>query len=127
MLVFFVKQKTAYDMRISDWSSDVCSSDLAVEQLRHGRPGVGLGPRAAAQGDQRAGLFDTGREQAARAVVLEAAAVEADAGGQPDRTRVVKGQRVSVCGDISVSHIINKKINDTLKYNQITTKTTNKR
>src|SRR3546814_9516854 len=25
---FFVKQKTAYDMRISDWSSDVCSSDL---------------------------------------------------------------------------------------------------
>src|SRR3546814_14002266 len=28
MFVFF-KQKTAYDMRISDWSSDVCSSDLA--------------------------------------------------------------------------------------------------
>src|SRR3546814_10484188 len=26
--VFFFKQKTAYDMRISDWSSDVCSSDL---------------------------------------------------------------------------------------------------
>src|SRR3546814_8078008 len=25
---FFVKQKTAYEMRISDWSSDVCSSDL---------------------------------------------------------------------------------------------------
>src|SRR3546814_3391622 len=28
MLFFFVKQKTAYEMRISDWSSDVCSSDL---------------------------------------------------------------------------------------------------
>src|SRR3546814_3880024 len=28
MLCFFVKQKTAYEMRISDWSSDVCSSDL---------------------------------------------------------------------------------------------------
>src|SRR3546814_19141327 len=27
-LIFFVKQKTAYEMRISDWSSDVCSSDL---------------------------------------------------------------------------------------------------
>src|SRR3546814_7870941 len=27
-LVFFFKQKTAYEMRISDWSSDVCSSDL---------------------------------------------------------------------------------------------------
>src|SRR3546814_18823913 len=30
--VFFFKQKTAYEMRISDWSSDVCSSDL-VERL----------------------------------------------------------------------------------------------
>src|SRR3546814_9220799 len=29
-LVFFFKQKTAYEMRISDWSSDVCSSDLVV-------------------------------------------------------------------------------------------------
>src|SRR3546814_7960052 len=27
-LFFFFKQKTAYDMRMSDWSSDVCSSDL---------------------------------------------------------------------------------------------------
>src|SRR3546814_7929983 len=27
---FFFKQKTAYEMRISDWSSDVCSSDLVV-------------------------------------------------------------------------------------------------
>src|SRR3546814_4783287 len=26
--IFFFKQKTAYEMRISDWSSDVCSSDL---------------------------------------------------------------------------------------------------
>src|SRR3546814_5786208 len=29
-VVFFFKQKTAYEMRISDWSSDVCSSDLAL-------------------------------------------------------------------------------------------------
>src|SRR3546814_3406009 len=28
--VFFFKQKTAYEMRISDWSSDVCSSDLCA-------------------------------------------------------------------------------------------------
>src|SRR3546814_7032473 len=28
VFVFFFKQKTAYEMRISDWSSDVCSSDL---------------------------------------------------------------------------------------------------
>src|SRR3546814_20183300 len=30
--VFFFKQKTAYEMRISDWSSDVCSSDLVARQ-----------------------------------------------------------------------------------------------
>src|SRR3546814_2489548 len=29
-IFFFFKQKTAYEMRISDWSSDVCSSDLTV-------------------------------------------------------------------------------------------------
>src|SRR3546814_8455093 len=29
-LLFFFKQKTAYEMRISDWSSDVCSSDLSI-------------------------------------------------------------------------------------------------
>src|SRR3546814_3993082 len=29
--MFFFKQKTAYEMRISDWSSDVCSSDLLAE------------------------------------------------------------------------------------------------
>src|SRR3546814_2977992 len=32
--VFFFKQKTAYEMRISDWSSDVCSSDLRFLQQR---------------------------------------------------------------------------------------------
>src|SRR3546814_13964879 len=31
--VFFFKQKTAYEMRISDWSSDVCSSDLGAAIL----------------------------------------------------------------------------------------------
>src|SRR3546814_8576785 len=39
VVVFFFKQKTAYEMRISDWSSDVCSSDL----LRSQRNLVGAG------------------------------------------------------------------------------------
>src|SRR3546814_10507723 len=35
-MFFFFKQKTAYEMRISDWSSDVCSSDLqAAEAVAH--------------------------------------------------------------------------------------------
>src|SRR3546814_1589613 len=34
LLFFFFKQKTAYEMRISDWSSDVCSSDLyGIEKI----------------------------------------------------------------------------------------------
>src|SRR3546814_20339379 len=36
LVFFFFKQKTAYDMRISDWSSDVCSSDLAATCPRGG-------------------------------------------------------------------------------------------
>src|SRR3546814_1028748 len=32
-IMFFFKQKTAYEMRISDWSSDVCSSDLHLRDL----------------------------------------------------------------------------------------------
>src|SRR3546814_3737740 len=54
-LFFFFKQKTAYEMRISDWSSDVCSSDLSPTSSGGGheaapaagcRPGrTGLGGR----------------------------------------------------------------------------------
>src|SRR3546814_5916436 len=40
---FFFKQKTAYELRISDWSSDVCSSDLRLlHRLDHVGDGVGL-------------------------------------------------------------------------------------
>src|SRR3546814_8327196 len=35
-VVFFFKQKTAYEMRISDWSSDVCSSDLQPRAVVRG-------------------------------------------------------------------------------------------
>src|SRR3546814_4669440 len=34
---FFFNQKTAYEMRISDWSSDVCSSDLNEDSIAYGR------------------------------------------------------------------------------------------
>src|SRR3546814_11153440 len=39
---FFFKQKTAYEMRISDWSSDVCSSDLFARPVTRKRPGESL-------------------------------------------------------------------------------------
>src|SRR3546814_3199542 len=45
---FFFKQKTAYEMRISDWSSDVCSSDLGCRIIENRR--------------RRSGLSGTGRK-----------------------------------------------------------------
>src|SRR3546814_5288553 len=39
--IFFFKQKTAYEMRISDWSSDVCSSDLNAKLPKNGVPAEG--------------------------------------------------------------------------------------
>src|SRR3546814_7052003 len=44
-MIFFFKQKTAYEMRISDWSSDVCSSDLGsrVQTVALGDRLVGVG------------------------------------------------------------------------------------
>src|SRR3546814_20591687 len=51
-LFFFFKQKTAYEMRISDWSSDVCSSDLMRRDVGclQFDDGIVLGTRIARQG-----------------------------------------------------------------------------
>src|SRR3546814_5499380 len=44
LILFFFKQKTAYEMRISDWSSDVCSSDLTklIRVIPSGKRLIGL-------------------------------------------------------------------------------------
>src|SRR3546814_6398391 len=47
LFIFFFKQKTAYEVRISDWSSDVCSSDLS--QPRRALPLVRLDARRPAR------------------------------------------------------------------------------
>src|SRR3546814_8016144 len=57
-LRFFFKKKTAYEMRISDWSSDVCASDLLIHD---GIPPVGsgngeLGPAASFEGTLSRGI-----------------------------------------------------------------------
>src|SRR3546814_6136939 len=51
---FFFKQKTAYEMRISDWSSDVCSSDLLVlvSSLAAREPGLSHYAASKAAGEQ---------------------------------------------------------------------------
>src|SRR3546814_16709085 len=60
MCFFFFKQKTAYEMRISDWSSDVCSSDLG------GRPGRAPVVRAGPAVPRRARRGEPGRRRGGR-------------------------------------------------------------
>src|SRR3546814_5781809 len=83
MVMFFIfKQKTAYEMHISDWSSDVCSSDLVF--ARHRQPVIGEPRRRALrhliEPQQRivgeSGASRTGLEQILRTVRI---AVRADA------------------------------------------------
>src|SRR3546814_18419467 len=74
---FFFKQKTAYEMRISDWSSDVCSSDLHVEEAAH------AGAVAAQRLDaQRDGVFRHRAEVAAGGLLVFQ--VEGDLAGHGD-------------------------------------------
>src|SRR3546814_17361965 len=77
-IFFFFKQKTAYEMRISDWSSDVCSSDLRVAQHAHrlfGPRNLGLAARGV-QIDLAELLVDRARRQPLR---LELRGIENDA------------------------------------------------
>src|SRR3546814_8462762 len=55
VFIFFFKQKTAYEMRISDWSSDVCSSDRALRLARQGAAHVAGSERPALHGLATAG------------------------------------------------------------------------
>src|SRR3546814_7607551 len=52
---FFFKQKTAYEMRISDWSSDVCSSDLRAKNSHLFDAAPAVGGELGAPGIERAG------------------------------------------------------------------------
>src|SRR3546814_15267586 len=54
-MCFFFKQKTAYEMRISDWSSDVCSSDLHDGYLCDRRKGSGALVCGVARGRRSSG------------------------------------------------------------------------
>src|SRR3546814_16547799 len=96
-------QKTAYDMRISDWSSDVCSSDLDPARELPGRRAPGQArarararaaccPRAGRRPRTRAWAWRSGRTPKCR-----------------DRESVVSGKSVSVRVDVGGLRIIKKK------------------
>src|SRR3546814_1935176 len=72
MLLFFFKQRTAYEMRISDWSSDVCSSDLLDASARAHRHVALYAHPADGRADDRALSRRAGRSVADRRVHLSA-------------------------------------------------------
>src|SRR3546814_7869791 len=96
--VFFFKQKTAYEMRISDWSSDVCSSDLRIHRHARSTPSMrapmvptGIGPAICSW------ISDHGRED-------PPSAIPAETGKRPPREigRASCRERVCQYGEISV-------------------------
>src|SRR3546814_1307938 len=111
LFFFFFKQKTAYEMRISDWSSDVCSSDLRrppraprhhVSRRRHER-----------LSRQRARLLPSPVRRWRRLPAdLPALGTEPDryggAGRSGDRKSVVEGKSVSVRVDLGGRRILKK-------------------
>src|SRR3546814_17946540 len=105
---FFFKQKTAYEMRISDWSSDVCSSDL------------GAGAAEAIAAAEAAAI--SAAEAAASAAEAEAIA---GANALQEIGRASCRERVSVRVDLGGRRIIKKKkkvntVDDSMNRYQIT-------
>src|SRR3546814_8610343 len=88
--MFFVQQKTAYERRISDWSSDVCSSDLtgrrsAAQRIVEIDPDIAL--------DQFGRIDLTGRHRTAR--IVEIGARIHDLAADADRPGVIFGEQRS--------------------------------
>src|SRR3546814_4878215 len=97
-MFFCFKQKTAYEMRISDWSSDVCSSDLGKEmvmvgpQMTSGPFGAGVGAGIRKGDPSLAAMFDAAINAAIDDGSLETLAVKwfgFDAAAKKDRKSVV--------------------------------------
>src|SRR3546814_9807895 len=101
-VIFFVKQKTAYEMRISDWSSDVCSSDLSrLQAVRindvqversNDSSASSSGGRGQSMGQEQAGQQN--QSQAHKRPLAEAVSMFAN-GQEPDQpvSARVTGQR----------------------------------
>src|SRR3546814_16242879 len=118
VLFFFFKQKTAYELRISDWSSDVCSSDL----LRIQREEMD-GPHGIDDGDDPWKARDV--EDAQRRQHQE---INRHDGPEqrPDRKSVGEGKSVSVRVDLGGRRIIKQKTKYKRKMNDHTESKTNK-
>src|SRR3546814_11697503 len=107
-MFFFFRQKTAYEMRISDWSSDVCSSDL--HRGKRSPRCIAWLARSGCTGARLGGAADavSGVVQAGKTSVPGPARGSGPA--ERDRKSVVSGQSVSVRVDLGGRRLIKKKI-----------------
>src|SRR3546814_17130686 len=101
VMVFFFKQRTAYELRISDWSSDVCSSDLSFccssrMSSRTRRRSLASRFDSGSSNSNTAGSSPSARATATRCC------------WPPDRKSVVEGKSVSVRVVLGGRRIINK-------------------
>src|SRR3546814_20701619 len=99
---FFFKQKTAYELRISDWSSDVCSSDLASRVRRDIQAPVTVAVTAGPHATASPLATDMA---SAPAVLAEADSLAAEIGRASCRE--------SVCLDVSIARVagsLNKRL-----------------
>src|SRR3546814_15976106 len=103
----FFKQKTAYEMRISDWSSDVCSSDL-MGKIEHEhdriRGFIMVSPYISKDGETSFAPFVRNFQNCPMIVVNNERLSSSE-----DRKSVVSGKSVSVRVDIGGRRMINKK------------------
>src|SRR3546814_14898302 len=106
-VIFFFKQKTAYEMRISDWSSDVCSSDLS----RRRKPPA----------TRRAARWTSATLLASR-IRLNMLSPKKAPPRATDRKSDVEGKRVSVRVDLGGRRIIKKKKKRQLTYDGLLTR-----
>src|SRR3546814_5499271 len=101
LLFFFFKQKTAYEMRISDWSSDVCSSDLD----RLGRRADGVELRAAIDDEEveaaRSEHHHARIDRERHALAAHRSAVAADIGAHIDAADQ-RIDRAGALGDVEI-------------------------
>src|SRR3546814_4134042 len=116
VVCFCFKQKPAYELRISDWSSDVCSSDLALYLTNHSddvtlihrrdelrsekilQERMFANPKISTLWNKAVESFEAGENGTLSHIVLK-----------EDRKRDVKGKSVSVRVDLVAGSIIKKK------------------
>src|SRR3546814_4971108 len=108
-MFFFFKQKTAYEMRISDWSSDVCSSDL-VDRDRDPLPAFLADPRAfCLERLVHEPIEERHVLQPAAGIILEQVAQNVAARGnvsvKPDEADPLVGSAHGLLGQFGAAHI----------------------